>query len=604
MIGTSTEHRSVLTEALLPPAGYALDSGVICTYSLSLPTLLTLPAHILLGDDTTRERLMGNPIALLDALRQARDKLTVFVHAGGMHAPRRHHILYGLLEPMVKEVHLPIRHPRRGIPATGAFHPKVWALRFTSKDGTKPDRMRLLILSRNLTEDRSWDLSLRLDGEIRGKRNKRNAPLRKLLRALAVNQDQATASRAESIAESLSRTGWTLPPGFDTIDFVVLGLKGSGWLPRFEGVRSQSLLVVSPFLGATALGRLTATADTSMLVSMPAELQRQGAALDAFASVHALTEDAETEDGEEVADRDQLHGLHAKLYVYKKGWRVRVAIGSANATPRALDGGNVEVMAVLEGSAARVGRPEEFLHAEKGIGDLLTPWDATQTADVEQPDGSAGLDALRARLASADLHLRYDAETKTLALHTDGPIDLSEADDVVCWPTTVASDHGVDAKPLGADAPVSMLVESHALVTGLLAFQLNHADAPAPVRFVLNLAVDGMPDERMASIMQSILKNPEGFLRYLRYLLGELAAEDVFSDDGEGTESQWSRLLGLGDSALLEAMMRALSRQPERLEPVRDLVQHLSDTDQGREMLPHEFMLVWQALAPHLAEKP
>ena len=42
----------------------------------------------------------------------------------------------------------------------GEFHSKVWLLRFGSEQRDEPTRMRLLVLSRNLTFDRCWDVSL------------------------------------------------------------------------------------------------------------------------------------------------------------------------------------------------------------------------------------------------------------------------------------------------------------------------------------------------------------------------------------------------------------------------------------------------------------
>ena len=47
-------------------------------------------------------------------------------------------------------------------PSEGSiFHPKIWALRFVDQQGQR--RHRVLILSRNMTLDRSWDTALVLD---------------------------------------------------------------------------------------------------------------------------------------------------------------------------------------------------------------------------------------------------------------------------------------------------------------------------------------------------------------------------------------------------------------------------------------------------------
>ena len=77
--------------------------------------------------------------------------------------------------------------------------------------------------------------------------------------------------------------------------------------------------------------------------------------LEMFEQRYTLAEEAETEDGEssdEISDSDML-GLHAKVYVFERGWDTHLVIGSGNATNAALvAGSNVEVMAESYGQIA------------------------------------------------------------------------------------------------------------------------------------------------------------------------------------------------------------------------------------------------------------
>ncbi len=147
--------RSTLTEALQPPSGYRFDAGVATTYSLSLGALLGLPAHFaLLGDhDNSAEE---DPLRLVEGLRRASRRLAVFCERGRMEAPPAGNALAVLAEGMVHEV---------CAPHGGAFHPKIWALRYVAIDAAAEPAtvVRLLVLTRNLTWDRCWDVSLRLD---------------------------------------------------------------------------------------------------------------------------------------------------------------------------------------------------------------------------------------------------------------------------------------------------------------------------------------------------------------------------------------------------------------------------------------------------------
>lgn len=65
--------------------------------------------------------------------------------------------------------------------------------------------------------------------------------------------------------------------------------------------------------------------------------------------------------------------------------------------------------------------------------------------------------------------------------------------------------------PRGA---VTLGVLDAADVTGLIGFELSCDGYER--RFALNLKVQGLPDDRDAAILRRIVRNREGFLRYLR----------------------------------------------------------------------------------------
>ena len=167
--------RELYLSALRPPPGFQLDRAIATTYSLDLITLLSLPLSFALLDITNDEgKLIRNPVALLHALRTYADRLTIFCHAGGIAVPAQRHPLYAHLEDAI----IPVRK------AGGAFHPKIWVLRFTSAG--EPVHYRFLCLSRNITGDPSWDTLLTLDGEVADRQRAfaKNHPLADFLHAL------------------------------------------------------------------------------------------------------------------------------------------------------------------------------------------------------------------------------------------------------------------------------------------------------------------------------------------------------------------------------------------------------------------------------------
>lgn len=196
------ETRLLYGESLQAPPGHRFDGGVATTFSMDFETALAVPVSLALFAAENRDEILSHPIALLEGAERIAGRLAVYVDAGQIHAQSGlGNRLCSLLERTVVEVQAP-----RG----GSFHPKLWALRFSPLLGDGPTLMRLLILSRNLTRDRSWDAIVSLDGE-RGRRPvAANNALRDLVAALpgmAVGDvDDERRELTGAIAEDLRHT--------------------------------------------------------------------------------------------------------------------------------------------------------------------------------------------------------------------------------------------------------------------------------------------------------------------------------------------------------------------------------------------------------------
>jgi hypothetical protein len=593
---------------------------VITTYSLGLATLLTLPVHLLLSDPSSRSQLLENPVAMLDALRRARDKLTVFCEQGRMKVPARQHVLFSLLEPVVHEV-----FSKRG----GAFHPKVWVLKFRPVEKEGPILMRALVLSRNLTDDRSWDLALRLDGQLTHQRQAQSWPLRRLLHWLEDRPRVSKAHRARvhRMALEVGRTQWEVPAPFQSVAFTVLGLDADGWMPTWER-RADQLVVISPFIDEEALIALSKTAvkisapgsDASAkqrgpvgLVSRPEQLARiDPAVLRRFAGVYTLKEQVESEDGEDMDPAlTEVHGLHAKAYLSWKGWRMRMCVGSPNATSRALvRGQNIEFLAELEGLASHWGRAENFLSGDDGIADLLEPW-PIEDAAVPEEDTAANavrkaLEDARNRLVRVPIqaHCVATAEGFVLELQPESPVEMTGVDGCRLWPVTLSDERAQDAMAFAQGEAVRVGIEASALVTGLIAFELKATGVAHRERFVRNLEVTGLPDDRDGAIIEAILKGKDSFLTYLRYLLGTMASEDASSQMTGSQDGAWAfGLAALTDRALLEGLTRTLARDPKRLWLVQDVVNSLKKAGKTKQIIPEGFEAMWSVFEQLLPER-
>ena len=220
---------------LSPPAGYTVEFAVGTTYSLDLDALVGAAFALGLGMETDSS-LLENRVFLLEALRRISDKAVLFCQEGQIYLPGKPTPLLILLENMV----FPIRPRKRaGNAAPLSFHPKFWLIHYRGEHGD--NFYRFLILSRNLTFDRSWDAAWQMDGRQKKKKNPRSAPLSDFLRFLQNNIPSGTTYRKKAkallnIADEISCTHFHLDEPFYNYAFLPSGIPQRGALrPSFLG---------------------------------------------------------------------------------------------------------------------------------------------------------------------------------------------------------------------------------------------------------------------------------------------------------------------------------------------------------------------------------
>ena len=139
-------------------------------------------------------------------------------------------------------------------------------------------------------------------------------------------------------------------------------------------------------------------------------------------------------------------------------------------------------------------------------------------------------------------------------------------------------------------------------LTSLFAFRVEASEGKRKreEQFVLNVRLDGAPDEREDVILRFILRDRNRVLRFLLFLLAD------------GDAQQAMALLGLGDGnaatpgddpapfalelPLFESMLRALEREPAKLDHVARAIQDLRATPEGEALLPQGFAEVWDPI--------
>lgn len=596
--------RSLYLSALTPPPGMIFDEAIATTFSMDPTVLLEAPVHLALMAADMQKK--PDLISTLAAIRKNSEKISVYVQKGRIQVPQntKPNPLFALLEEMVIEVKAP-----RG----GVFHPKIWAIRFTDPV-EKTAMLRLVVLSRNMTTDQSWDLSLQLEGNIGKHKEKSNRPLARFFKSLpglagrAIERERI--QQANRFSEDIYRSQWDLPEGFDELVFYLPGSKEFKWDPP---PKVACLAIISPFCSDAAIQSIVATTQPAeaFLVSRPESLSKlKTETLALFSKCLHLDEAAESGDGEDEisSSQEKATGLHAKAYLYETRHYsdyTHIVMGSANATDAALEAPkNIEILVELTGKKSKVGSIAEILGPD-GLGEYLVPFDSGESEITDEKKRQAEKNIEKARTLLVDASLSVTCEKTSgedlWALSLVGRMPpLAGVVIATAWPITVDQDWAVD---ILEDKSGLILIGnfSPSSLTGLIAFELQTDCPDISARFVLNLPINGVPEERKAAILNRVIANQEGFIRYLLLLLGDGSSDELPEYRGSSGWGRWlSHLADQEDIPLLEELTRTYSRYPDRLLEISTLIHELSSHE--NKVIPEDFLKVWSVFETAIGE--
>lgn len=597
------ENRALLTTALRPPVGYSLDRAVATTYSLDLialmTTQLTFAAHGYDGDVES----VGS-IALLDSIRSNANKTTVFVQGGGIHVPTRYRPLLALLEDSVVEV----AAPREG----ALFHPKLWVLRYVDPSGVKTHRV--LVLSRNLTFDRSWDTLLRLDEVPRGEAAAVGIQGGGFADFVAMLPELANSSRPvemDDLVITLREANFRLPEGFD--DAEVLALVGDVPFDLDWSVRRA--LLISPFLGMATVARLAANVKELRILSTAQALDGLGA-LPSHVRCFTLAPTAEiapeqidTQLDATSPAPDELSeaatevtpppvGLHAKVLMLEDGRDAWVTTGSANATVGGFQR-NVELMVEMHGprSACGIDASWDDRPGTPGLASMVAPYTLRPRSaeDEIRENLDWQLATHHAELAALDITtVIVSLGDETFAQITEVPVPLPAVGaSTTVRPMTrrepryaVALQSAMRWEPLGLGSLTPFIV---------VRSRLSREGVAVVRECVLRTRlIDDIP-ERLDLVLREILKTNDDVLAYLAFLLGDAARdhppmEAMMLERLAGTSKERRDLPPV---ILFEPLVRAALGNPEALQRVGSLVADLVRMGET-EKLPEGFLPLWE----------
>lgn len=608
----SNQDRMNYSSLLLPPPGFVLDQAIGTTYSLDLETLTAVSIALGLKEDMD-SNLLRNPISMLNALQKVTDKILIFCEAGQIKASDKASPLMILMEKMVIPVALPKERKGSAYPS---FHPKTWVLRYVNPEGEK--RYRFAVLSRNLTFDRSWDISFSMDSSDEIYQPDKTAPIVAFLNYLrdrignTVQDFRRKRSTIKEFAKDLNYVSFVLDNHEFGENFTImpLGIGEAAYdigkdplLCQDKWSRDysfQDLVVFSPFLSASLIEEWNRpehdiAGTNRTLITRRSELSKVTAAQTSRFKVYVLKDDiVEGEEYISEADDDkQRQDIHAKIYLRRKYSDTDLYLGSMNASYAATNQ-NVEMM-------VRLSTKKRYLNSERFLRELFcgeadgkeNPFEEVKIRN-EKTDDSVDETMLLERI------VKEICRRKMQAVITEN----SEKYDVRVMIAGDASDEwrNVSIAPLRRNVYTEFAQEMVFPEMDILQltefFRIRIQGQKDQITRIIMIPTSGFPEDRENAVVNTIVKDKRSFIEYVAFVLGEDYLITMLEERTLNSSGIWGSDSGR-IPALYEKMLKTALEEPERLKEIEYLLRMIED----KEIIPDEFRELYETFRTTLRLK-
>lgn len=582
---------------LMPPDGYKLDKAIGTTYSLDLEALTAVAICLGLSEETD-SKLMHNPISMLNALQKVSDKIILFCEAGQIKAPLKPTALSILLEKMVVEVALP---KDRQLGRYPAFHPKTWVLSYVNKDGDK--KYRFVVMSRNLTFDRSWDVSFSMDSSRMVRQKKKTKPIINFLDFLSgsVSNNVKDAGKKRTLIRNMQVELADVSFSLDSKEFgenfeiLPLGIGKNAYQMSEDVLFStdrnsadstfHELVVMSPFLSESVIADFNIAerglSDSKRtLITRRSELSKlKEMDTDNF-TIYVLKD--EIVDGEDaisdVMTDKMKQDIHAKIYIRRKYADVDLYLGSMNASYSAINK-NVEMMLWL-------GTKNKYLNGEKFLKDIFcgpaddvkNPFEKVTVMDAVQDIDGDNKNALEQKIKelcrakrkatiTEDNYGKYKVTVEFPGVTSDKTIMVS--------PFNSKQEHTLCEKIEFTELEILQLSEF---------YELTAKEGEDEIHRIIMIPTIGFPEDRESAVVNSIVKDRASFVEYIAFVLGD----DYLASMLEKKQIGESGIFQHSNDAmpvLYEKMLKTSVEEPERFRDIGYVLKMVTD----KEIIPDEF---------------
>ena len=568
---------------LAAPKGYELEYAVGTTYSLDLEALTFTAIAAGLGEDTD-SMLKDNPICLLNALRKVTDKVVLFHEAGRIKIPmadKTNH-LYQLLEKMTIPIALTINSGKYP-----SFHPKMWLICYKENEGTKR-LYRFIVMSRNLTFDRSWDVVVALEGCSVKKNIERSIPIAQFLRFLNkfTKRESHQYRIIDMLRSQVKEVEFSLE-GTNFHDFTVMpmgigqgqyNLEEDKWLSSIDNCSNfHEIAIMSPFISNDVIklfndpirGKNLKSCKRTLLTrySELSKLTKESA--DNF-EIFTLRDEVIDGEGEISEDKDitnlSKQDIHAKMMLVRKyGSLSSLYIGSMNFSHNGFYN-NIEFDIRFDCPNSYLG-PDSFLKDIFGDNSLNNPFIKQTIQNRESVDNVSNVLELRLKRIC-----RAKAEA-VVEQQDPGRFSIKITFD------ENFIDEGLSIEPIShkgsKDIEKTVIFEGIKLKELTEYYRIKAIDNEGKqLNRILQIHTIGIPSERDKQICNDIIGDK--LYDYISFILSEDKIQSLLENgDNSFGEKQTRNTVVL--PGIYEKMLEASLHHRERFMELRDIMNMMSE---------------------------
>lgn len=563
---TDTLWNDIVYTEVMQSDGFVVDYAICTTYSLDMPTLLSVPFMLGTMAELTEDTIRS-PHFILEAINRSADKFAVFCNAGCIAVPQANSKLYSLLERSVVQVTL----PNKGNGYVN-FHPKLWVIKETNPE-TGEKQIKLVVLSRNLTCSHDLDIVCEMVGKIETepateKAQEKHAPLADFLTWLIAEVDGSTIKKKiKAICEDIrciERFNLENSP-FEDYNFFPMGIsQHDGTTECLEQnilKHAAEMLIISPFVDHNVLKKMvncTPNAKKTLITRHSSikpdmiEMFNHGV----YAPKEVLTDKVE---------KDVIVDLHEKVYFIRsqEGNQSynRLYLGSTNATTNGF-GRNVEFLLQLQFSPYKTSY-------DKFRSELINDSDECMFEKVEKiPDDDTTKEDIPNEMV---LRTAIAAIQKAEVNSCDSLYSIT----IRCCQNQLPK-QSLSLYPLGCEGIESDLADGMVFTDLELAMLTEfYVIQTGDLRRVIKIPTTGMPEERDTAIFRSIINTKAKFINYLSFMLTDDIEQYIVETqllEKENDSDKASSLEQLICTSLYEDMVRKAYINPDRIAAIRQLL--------------------------------